>query len=68
MKDDETGEALMQRADDNEEALTKRLQQYKDQTMPILEHYEASKSCKLCFANANQAIDDVWAEIAAVLK
>ena len=47
MLDDETEEALMQRADDNEEALTKRLQQYKDQTMPILEHYEASKSCKL---------------------
>merc|ERR1719252_117418 len=39
MKDDETGDALMQRADDNEDALKKRLQQYHDQTIPILKHY-----------------------------
>merc|ERR1711990_827243 len=41
MLDDETGEALMQRADDTEEALTKRLQGYHEQTVPILEHYES---------------------------
>jgi adenylate kinase len=68
MRDDETGEALMQRADDNEEALTKRLQQYHSQTMPILAHYDAAESCKLCYANANQGIDEVWAEIASAIK
>ena len=36
---DETGEPLMQRADDTEEALTKRLQGYHEQTVPILAHY-----------------------------
>ena len=40
MLDDETGGALMQRADDTEEALTKRLQGYHSQTVPILAHYE----------------------------
>merc|ERR1719440_2627311 len=39
MLDDETGEPLMQRADDTEEALTKRLQGYHSQTVPILAHY-----------------------------
>merc|ERR1712060_491340 len=40
MLDDETGEPLMQRADDTEEALRKRLEGYHAQTVPILEHYE----------------------------
>merc|ERR1719253_611571 len=40
MLDDETGESLMQRADDTEEALGKRLQGYHAQTVPILDHYE----------------------------
>jgi adenylate kinase len=63
MKDDETGEALMQRADDNEDSLKKRLQQYHDQTIPILKHYEAAEGCNITFANANQSIDEVWAQI-----
>jgi adenylate kinase len=68
MRDDETGEALMQRADDNEAALGKRLEQYHAQTTPILAHYEAMESCSLCFANANQDIDAVWSEISSALK
>ena len=38
MMDDETGEPLMQRADDTEEALTKRLQGCHEQPAPILYH------------------------------
>ena len=38
-KDDETGEPLIQRADDNAEALRKRLASYHSQTTPILEYY-----------------------------
>merc|ERR1712216_954875 len=68
MKDDETGEALMQRADDNEYSLKKRLQQYHDQTIPILKHYEGSAGCSICLANANQGIDEVWAQILVALK
>jgi adenylate kinase len=68
MKDDETGDALMQRADDNEDALKKRLQQYHDQTIPILKHYEGTEGCNICFANANQGINEVWAQILSALK
>lgn len=39
MKDDKTGEALYQRADDTAEALAKRLRSYRSSTRPILEHY-----------------------------
>lgn len=40
MKDDATGEALYQRADDTAEALVSRLEAYSSQTLPILEHYK----------------------------
>lgn len=38
--DDETGEALTQRDDDKEETVRKRLQVYRDQTMPLVEYYQ----------------------------
>jgi adenylate kinase len=41
MLDDETGEPLMQRKDDTEEALKSRLESYYSQTVPLLEHYTA---------------------------
>ena len=59
MLDDETGEPLMQRADDTEDALKTRLQGYHDQTVPILAHY----SDRVSEVNADQALDAVWAEI-----
>ena len=39
MKDDVTGEPLMQRSDDKPEALKSRLEGYHKMTMPILAHY-----------------------------
>ena len=53
MLDDETGEALYQRADDTAEALTKRLAGYHGQTVPILAHYEPA-GC-VFRVDANQA-------------
>merc|ERR1712039_1038525 len=47
MKDDETGEALMQRPDDTKDALPKRLDAYHTETEPILEHYKGHKGCKV---------------------
>ncbi len=38
-KDDETGEALVQRDDDKEETVRKRLQVYHDQTEPLIGYY-----------------------------
>jgi len=39
MKDDVTGESLMQRPDDTATALVKRLKEYHNMTKPILKHY-----------------------------
>lgn len=40
MKDDITGEDLIQRSDDNEEALKKRLVTYHKQTAPVVDYYK----------------------------
>ena len=40
-KDDETGEDLIQRADDNEETVRKRLDVYHSQTKPLVEFYSS---------------------------
>ncbi|EIJ35357.1 adenylate kinase [Thiothrix nivea] len=38
-KDDETGEDLIQRADDSEETVLKRLEVYHSQTAPLIQYY-----------------------------
>lgn len=38
-KDDATGESLVQRADDNEETVTKRIATYHSQTKPLVNYY-----------------------------
>ena len=38
-RDDITGEPLIQREDDREETVRKRLQVYKEQTRPLIEYY-----------------------------
>jgi len=65
MLDDETGEPLMQRADDTEEALSQRLESYHAQTVPILDHYAPSGVVQK--VNANVAPDQVWESIVKVL-
>merc|ERR1719331_654448 len=65
MLDDETGEALMQRADDTEEALSKRLESYHAQTVPILTHYEPTGVVSKVDANVKP--DEVWTSIEKVL-
>jgi adenylate kinase len=39
-KDDATGEALIQRDDDKEETVKKRLQVYRSQTLPLVDYYK----------------------------
>ena len=38
-KDDATGEDLVQRADDNEDVVRKRLEVYHSQTRPLVDYY-----------------------------
>ena len=66
MVDDETGEPLMQRADDTEEALGKRLEGYHAQTVPSLAHYDPTGV--VAKVDANVGIDEVWSQIDAVIK
>jgi adenylate kinase len=40
-KDDETGEALIQREDDKEETVRKRLKIYHEQTAPLVGFYQS---------------------------
>uniref|UniRef100_A0A8R1EU54 Adenylate kinase n=1 Tax=Caenorhabditis japonica TaxID=281687 RepID=A0A8R1EU54_CAEJA len=40
MKDDLTGEPLIRRSDDNEETLRKRLVQYHQMTVPLVDYYQ----------------------------
>ena len=65
MLDDQTQEPLMQRADDTEEALAKRLEGYHAQTVPILAHYEPSGVVHR--VNANAAPAEVWTAVDGVL-
>ena len=59
------GEPLMQRADDTEEALVKRLEGYYAQTVPILDHY--SPAGGVSKVDANKAPEAVWDSVAAAL-
>lgn len=54
-KDDITGEPLIKRGDDTEEKLRTRLQEFHNQTTPVLEHY----SKQVIHINADQPINTV---------
>jgi adenylate kinase len=62
----EIAERLIQRKDDNEEAVRTRLSAYHNQTSPLAKWY-AEKGL-LATVNGNQAMADVGAEISAVLN
>ncbi len=76
-KDDMTGEALIQRDDDKEETVRKRLQVYNDQTRPLVEYYsswavQSSLSDKVKApayrkVNGTGSVDNITASIFAVL-
>lgn len=65
MKDDQTGALLYQRADDTAEALKKRLDGYKSQTLPILDHYGPKGFVKTI--DGGKKITEVWDQVIASL-
>jgi adenylate kinase len=77
-KDDVTGEALIQRDDDKEETVRKRLQVYNDQTRPLVEYYSSwaaqANSADKVKAPAYRkisgtgSVDDITASIFTILK
>lgn len=66
MKDDVTGEPLIQRSDDNEETLKKRLGTYHDQTAPVVSYYQ--KTGIWTGIDASQEPGQVWKSLLGVFK
>jgi len=58
MKDDVTGEPLIRRADDSPEVLKKRLEQYHEQTTPLVQYY--TKKGLHHYVDAAMNPDDVY--------
>jgi adenylate kinase len=77
-KDDVTGEALIQRDDDKEDTVRKRLQVYNDQTRPLVDYYstwatqsnaaDKVKAPAYRKVSGTGSVDDITASIFAVLK
>eukprot|EP00304_Pavlova_gyrans_P003383 CAMPEP_0206045812 /NCGR_PEP_ID=MMETSP1466-20131121/16909_1 /ASSEMBLY_ACC=CAM_ASM_001126 /TAXON_ID=44452 /ORGANISM="Pavlova gyrans, Strain CCMP608" /LENGTH=242 /DNA_ID=CAMNT_0053420765 /DNA_START=19 /DNA_END=747 /DNA_ORIENTATION=+ len=65
MCDDETGEPLMQRADDNEDTLRKRLGAFHAQTQPVVDYY--AKQGLYSRIDASQKADTVKGAIMNIL-
>ena len=66
MTDDVSGEPLIQRSDDNEEALRKRLETYHDQTAPVTQYYQKTGIWK--GVDASQEPGTVWKSILGILE
>ena len=64
MKDDVTGEPLIQRTDDNAETLKKRLATYHQQTSPVVAYYKNKGIWS--GVDASQSPDHVWKNILGV--
>ncbi|HEX5330969.1 adenylate kinase [Sulfuricurvum sp.] len=71
-KDDETGEELVQRADDKAEVVLDRLRVYHEQTAPLVNYYQGvaatDSSVKYITIDGTQKIDVVEKEILEKLK
>ncbi|CAG8627961.1 11865_t:CDS:2, partial [Acaulospora colombiana] len=65
-KDDVTGEPLIQRSDDNEETLKKRLATYHKQTTPVVEYYKQKGIWAPVDASQNTNV--VWASLLAIFN
>ncbi|WP_394201748.1 adenylate kinase [Marinagarivorans algicola] len=68
--DDETGETLVQRKDDTEETVRKRLGVYHDQTEPLIAFYQALKSDKLAYTKIEGVgeLNEIKANVITALK
>ncbi|KAK8199942.1 adenylate kinase-like protein cytosolic [Phyllosticta capitalensis] len=64
MKDDVTGEPLVQRSDDNEDALKKRLTTYHAQTYPVVTYYQKTGIWRPI--DASQEPGQVWQQLLKV--
>ena len=66
MKDDVTGEPLIQRSDDNADTLKKRLGVYHEQTSPVVAYYQRTGIWKPI--DASQEPGQVWKSLLEVFE
>jgi adenylate kinase len=72
-KDDLTGEDLVQRDDDKEETVRKRLQVYQAQTRPLVDYYAAwaaagdAQAPRYCRIDGSGSVEDITARAFAAL-
>lgn len=66
-KDDATGEDLVQRDDDKEETIKKRLEVYHAQTAVLSSYYAADKNVKFIKVDGTKSVDQVTNELLATL-
>ena len=59
--DPKTGDKLIKRSDDEENAIRQRIKEFYEKTMPVVQQYE--KEGRLIKINANQPIEEVTKEI-----
>lgn len=62
-KDDETGEDLIQRDDDQEETVKHRLDIYHQQTEPLIQYYSAMQDIKYVKINGIGKVDEIRDQI-----
>lgn len=65
-KDDVTGEALIQRDDDKEETIKKRLDTFHTNNEPVIKHYEELKIVHNI--KGDSKIEEVWGAVEGILK
>ncbi len=65
---DDCGAALVQRDDDNEAVVRKRLDAYNRQTEPVIGYYRGRKGLKIVEVNGAEAADKVTAQLVAALN
>lgn len=66
--DDETGEPLVQRDDDKEETVKKRLAVYHEQTLPLVDYYSAKdQSAKFSSVAGVGVVSDITEKVYSIL-
>lgn len=63
---DRCGGKLTQRKDDNEESLKVRLDEYSNNTEPVIDYYE--KKNMVSHINADASMDEIWSSVKEALK
>lgn len=68
-KDDETGEPLVQRSDDNEATFRARLKAFYDQTGPMIERYRNAVDSRRVFVDLHgKETKEIWPQLQAVMR